>query len=54
MSLQDNPNPEVLRVMLMACIIELEETKRKNSLYSVLIPFMFTVGLGLGYYIGIS
>jgi hypothetical protein len=50
----DNLNPEILRVMLMAAIIELEETKRKNSLYSVLIPFMFTVGLSVGFYIGIS
>jgi len=48
----DKNNPEIMQLMFMAAMIELEELRRKNSLYSILLPFMLTIGVGIGYFIG--
>jgi len=48
----DKNNPEVMQLMWMAAMIELEELRRKNNLYAILLPFMLTVGVGIGYVIG--
>jgi len=45
----DKNNPEIMQLMFMAAMIELEELRRKNSLYAILLPIMLIVGVGIGY-----